>query len=1640
MPCMALPNNPAEVVVLAQRLGLTALREIMHDRCVRNTWPAYTAASEHLKNALREWDSGRELGRPDFSPIFDCERKLRSAELQNIWSTAARYGNREGKRVKSERKGVVGPLNRDINTGGSIMRAHFVCMYPMPQPTLLKKAHRRSVWAYDGGQDYGLVKVAHGADLPELDFVDMIRSHVRELARKAFILGVPSEDFSRYVSLLIRKLSVFTDYVYTSGEYGSAQFMREKTAQKRTDQSLSADAVLAEIVDELESLYGTETGRRVTPTRPVRQKATKVTSQIFLDQVARLREQMDSTPPVERERRQALANALERLSTGDTAVLGNRDAKKFHGILKTEARWRGIRCHRVLTQGFPKPWRLSSIVFNELQLDADPNGLVMAAEVPVDTKAGRGRADLVVFEPCGSDRTASHVGKCVYRPIAIFDIKTRSAFNWFLQPGHPRGERNKEENGGATGNFVTQNRGLTDEEWQRAVEECPTKSDLRQLDLYADGLIAEYGRLTGDSNHGSVLKGVILVDTEYDLGLAREMLAELVPTAIGTPIRKKATGTTKTVITGSHPAANRICILLQPQGQERLSPRGRVEEPLGESVHYDPLTEMNKTDGQFVLYLSVSSASHSGESTAWIARYWHGLQYLSRLTQGDTQKRVVWIDLTGSFSHRPLAETRLRISSQPDYARDVFTRTSFVNMSKSIDGYLFRGRAMPEIAPLLSAPEAEKTTVVVSGWDELEASTPLRLVRTLRELERSFVLELTELRMPTLWFGSPKLHEKTSAKYGLHCVIPFRNDSMLAQVTTEIVWNIPVRPVSITHVTPMLDDVRIIIDQRRNSVSSELVEVPPLRNWSARFRSERSKIPLDQPRGTGRGRPHITASDLVQSDRLQELREELILDSTELIPWIRKLWPKEFTEHPVRTVLNSEIEVQSLEGEHQKPGGLLSRVFFRPWTGRGGYGKSFVREDTIRSLEQISRPRIYHETRLKSKPLAQSCRPPSKAILDLDAIDETAAGRVERKRLTKTMQFLSGKVSGSEWRDFLRLLAGTMSGMSRAPTMQELASISELLKKHPVSKAFWVSLEWVRGTHFSAGLKPHVRQSIDDQIETRPDLPFLYGNYLFLLLLAVTRSHTPLNASAARRLWEAVEPWILVQLGLTFDKESVERTGRPKFDIRAIWSNLRKRVAFLSKCPVPVIAPRYGELLETSGDQGESNYWLFIEDERNRSELLSGVWYGENPLQPSNSVRWSEPNHAKVAGLARDAAKQSEVIRVMLTGAGELNLVWTLGDEGWSFLGRLTILRRKRDAATRIRGIRVEAIEERLVGRRPQPVYPSSVAQRVRTELERLHEQLGTVKPVRCQLGMERGFYLVRLHDKRDERILDSRVFLETAELLSFLRSPTVEGVPVISDDIPECQMTWDPYKDVDYGPLRLLQPYVKRRTPFINVRVGLPTRADELEQMEKTPVTVSVIHDESLCPIITDGFLFHAQCWRFETEDSGRDPTLDELCKTGMSDEEMSMLLSAGDVFLESKRYALRFDVEQLVSRPSVVLRESARLARQLERPALTPGTFRMMPEEKLTWSLESSETAIWLRLVSSVTSDEVAKQRIVEVTKEYDADTAMEHVEDAILEVASEYFGGGIGPRERIERYGELIAEIRRRTLALKRRGESK
>ena len=241
------PYNPARTLARAHLTGLSALKDLVRERVIKSIKPVYERTLHLWTKAQEGWEKSKRDGERDFSHITEVERHLRRNQLTLIWETTARYGNREYKRVRNEREGRVGPMNRLLNMAGAQLRNYAMTRFPFPEPE--QRGKERGYW---GDDTFPWVDVIHRT-LPELDFIDMIRAHVFELCRKCFIHAVPVRDARNYVNLLIWRLSPFLEHLYTSEKSGRWGFKRTRR-KKITEQEKCADEILRDIVEELRAL------------------------------------------------------------------------------------------------------------------------------------------------------------------------------------------------------------------------------------------------------------------------------------------------------------------------------------------------------------------------------------------------------------------------------------------------------------------------------------------------------------------------------------------------------------------------------------------------------------------------------------------------------------------------------------------------------------------------------------------------------------------------------------------------------------------------------------------------------------------------------------------------------------------------------------------------------------------------------------------------------------------------------------------------------------------------------------------------------------------------------------------------------------------------------------------------------------------------------------------------------------------------------------------------------------------------------------------------------------------------------------------------------------------------------------------
>jgi len=561
------------------------------------------------------------------------------------------------------------------------------------------------------------------------------------------------------------------------------------------------------------------------------------------------------------------------------------------------------------------------------------------------------------------------------------------------------------------------------------------------------------------------------------------------------------------------------------------------------------------------------------------------------------------------------------------------------------------------------------------------------------------------------------------------------------------------------------------------------------------------------------------------------------------------------------------------------------------------------------------------------------------------------------------------------------------------------------------------------------GLKTQDKKMLLDLLSMRPHLSVSLGNYLFLLLLGLTREFPTLADSHLSELWRTLKSWQLMQMGFVLpDSESEEVT--PRLDLRAVWSGLVKRVKAMTLLNVPELSTvSYGQILVLSEEHETPEYCLAIEDPYDRRKMLIGVWIGCEPFVPKQTASWTAIRQDEIALCLSKHASAAATYDVIVHRSAGADYFWFRDKEGWTPLGKLTMIKRRGETLAGIRGLQITTMPEQDFPLLPEWFrFPRGLGKKAQGVLEEISESLSLCVSTKCTLDVDEDHYTIEFNRADGNELIDSRSIQHTSELLLLLRRPIVDGLPLQSLKDAETYLTWNPYDDIDYDALEILRPYVERRTPYIRFRTSLPSTAEDLTSREIAHQTLVVTHDEELCPIASGEAEYHGACWRVELLDGDKDSRLSGLTKTGLDDSEISAMMSAGGAFLGNTWYEFTLEfVPDPTTREGIVFRESRQIARELGMNAIRAGSYLEMDEEKLVCSVLEFKSEIQLSVRSSKTGEQVYNW-ILATTPTQNGGVAetLDHAESLIQEIVESYFGSDEVTKERIVDYDGFMSKI--------------
>ncbi|MHA2065821.1 MAG: hypothetical protein ACXABY_15725, partial [Candidatus Thorarchaeota archaeon] len=252
-------SKPCQILTRALLLGLAATVYLTKARVTKATRHLYEGG-KGCKGIRKIYDEGLEEyyelkreRRPSADPLQRREGSIVRSFNKMTYNSAVPYGNTEVKRKRRrEDRRYINTLQDHYGAGLRDLGAE---RFPFPPPMKTYTDNGRVKWVYPGNARVPEYSPTHTA--PELDFVDMIRTHGTELVRQCLKYSVPMREARRHLDTLIVKLTPYLEAVYTGKRKIEDGFVR------------GGAKVVQSITTEIGTTYGGVTGYRQSITQEV---------------------------------------------------------------------------------------------------------------------------------------------------------------------------------------------------------------------------------------------------------------------------------------------------------------------------------------------------------------------------------------------------------------------------------------------------------------------------------------------------------------------------------------------------------------------------------------------------------------------------------------------------------------------------------------------------------------------------------------------------------------------------------------------------------------------------------------------------------------------------------------------------------------------------------------------------------------------------------------------------------------------------------------------------------------------------------------------------------------------------------------------------------------------------------------------------------------------------------------------------------------------------------------------------------------------------------------------------------------------------------------------------------------------------
>ncbi len=1192
--CKGRIAEPNDVLIVAVSMGLSALVRLTENRSSKKT-------HRYLKSILKMWEKANtaledeaDQVKMGFSPVQTAEPNMRGQFFKFIVTSLKRYGNKELKRVYSWVEGTVGPFNALLNYAGARLRELAMFGYPFPRPEafqirVYKDGTKRVVrkeeaekhgkdsavkiywrYGYDRKGKTPRVFLTHPT-LPGMDFVDMIRAHCVDLCRQCLIYDVPMTEAHRYIRLLIHNLRPFLDYLYTDGKEGRRGFNRD------------ADSVLRTMVLDIRACY---TKRSVRRTR-ISKREERDPLQLSKDQ---LREQVKAQlkKTTDEDEEYALQKLLDYL---DTNTIKERDLEKLREQMLALSNREGNRWHRVLLSDHHHPKSLKQVVMAGDTLLDDLAPILVVAELPVGQRSGR--VDLTIFVRRIIDKNR------VWTPVMVLEVKTKTAFDINLFGL----ELKRKTSNPVTPVLYAWKRASDDKEWDDIITSGPDPPAVTQLRNYEQEIISEYKAMVPEDPKApaSLWKGVIVLDSNQnmpDTFSAFQYLLDDLRTGLMQQLIQQTTPVSVTPVEGGY-SSPKVTLFLSPEeGPAHLLQDLAPPDLLPEE---DPFKQREPDDRTLTLYVPVASPTSAGVTAARLARDWHLLHHIKECKGDDTE--IVWLDLLGDYKSDELLLKRMRLDQLHEERlidkntyislRNLLRDIRFVDLHLNSEDIAMMGEE--GVDGLFAAIEAvlpqdldKNRIIILDGWTGLKAMLPAHHQSLSRVLEQRLLTTLPSKRTDLIWIDEGTTHTKMNPYYQRSCINPLWYDSPRNTHLDEIIYNLPVKPYGFGWLNPQQEDMRIIVQDTPTQAEPWIrtIHVPQLVGVTDMFKGLARRygivpyevIQQEQFRLTPMHGKGVRLTSI--SVPMDDVDERVIDDALTLIPSVLR----------ERAVSEGKSPIQNEEGAQrwqsriapvQASGGTVFRdrvqvdVTRPPPTPKGS--NRFIDTLSQKTSSQITRPWRYEQTPRQfpedpEGPLTVTY-PPQGTTLVPSQIDTMEDREKELRRLLNAAHYLwtkefvpkrvrtcCKKVEDHCKRQFA-LLKDQPQVRTSTFFLGALKEVQRIILQDKDRRELWEFL-----TPYREGLKDLLksenRESLEDVLGQNQDLFLLYGNNLFLALLAV---NDRLERAHIEVLWRSIAEWTFYQIGLSLQDEAV----RTVYSFVSIFTKLRTRARRLAEIPLP---------------------------------------------------------------------------------------------------------------------------------------------------------------------------------------------------------------------------------------------------------------------------------------------------------------------------------------------------------------------------------------------------------------------------------------------------------------------------------------